>query len=95
VPPVRAVTLPACTCGGTLRPPLRLHTTQKGALCAVPDVTEEEEATANAHADAAILRCDRCWATVVLTAERPARYRTRRTPDQSVFDVTPQKEPSK
>jgi hypothetical protein len=91
------VTLPTCTCGGTLRPPLKL---QKGALCAVPDVTDAEEEEANARADAAILRCDRCWTRIVLhTNDRPARYagtgKRHPKPSLEVFDVTPQKEPTK
>lgn len=62
-------------CGGTWR--------------VAPKITEEQEASANEHEDAAILVCHKCNVTMVddSTSSRPDRYRKARVPDQSVFEV--------
>ncbi len=52
-------------------------------------ITELDEAHANEHEDAAILRCDKCKLVITddSTSSRPDRYRKARVPDQSVFEV--------
>ncbi len=61
-----------------------------GGILRVPhDVTAEEEDAANAHHDAAIVRCDGCGMRLTLTQPRrlPPAIRARTPPpDLSVFD---------
>ncbi len=71
---------PRCVCGGVFAVP----------ICGV---TEPEEATANEHNDAAILRCRACRARLTIYVQRSEPWRKRYPlPDQSVFAVSP-KEP--
>ena len=64
-----------------------------GTLHVAPNVTEKEEEEANRYEDAAIFRCASCGLRHVdTTSTRPDRYRKKRVPDQSVFEVNARKE---